>query len=112
MSKLMSTVHSDALTQTIPRVRTADAKEPSDGPVLVKGWVRTVRKQKSLAFVEVNDGSNVGGIQCVVTFDGIEEETKNGTLYNAFGFGKGKTLVCLNTAKVIPLSRPLKSWTK
>lgn len=62
----------------IPRIKTADAIVPSDGPVLVKGWVRTVRKQKTLAFVEVNDGSNLGGIQCVASFDSIDEETKQG----------------------------------
>lgn len=65
-------------TDIIPRVKTADAKEPSDGPVAVKGWVRTVRKQKTLAFVEVNDGSNMGGIQCVLSFDAIDDETQKG----------------------------------
>ena len=64
----------------IPRVKAVDAKESTDGnPVLIKGWVRTVRKQKTLAFVEVNDGSNMKGIQCVLSFDGIDEETKKGT---------------------------------
>jgi asparaginyl-tRNA synthetase len=45
---------------------------------MIKGWVKTVRKQKTLAFVEVNDGSNLGGIQCVLSFDAIDEETKEG----------------------------------
>lgn len=61
---------------TAPRIKTADATSPSDGPITVKGWVRTVRKQKTLAFVEVNDGSNLGGIQCVLPFDNIDDETK------------------------------------
>lgn len=43
---------------------------------MVKGWVRTVRKQKTLAFVEVNDGSNLGGIQCVLSFEDIDELTR------------------------------------
>jgi len=61
----------------IPRVKAVDAKESTDGsPVLVKGWVRTVRKQKTLAFVEVNDGSNMKGIQCVLSFDAIDEQTQ------------------------------------
>ena len=65
----------------IPRVKTVDAKEASDGnPVLIKGWVRTVRKQKTLAFVEVNDGSNMNGIQCVLSFDSIDEQTQKGTV--------------------------------
>jgi asparaginyl-tRNA synthetase len=59
-----------------PRVKTADAKQATDGaPVTIKGWVRTLRKQKTLAFVEVNDGSSLAGIQCVVSFDGVDETT-------------------------------------
>lgn len=42
----------------------------------IKGWVRTVRKQKTLAFVEVNDGSDLKGIQCVLLFDTISADTK------------------------------------
>lgn len=67
-----------AITESgiIPRLKTCDASSPSEGPVVVKGWVRTIRKQKTLAFVEVNDGSNLGGIQCVLPFDQIDEDTK------------------------------------
>lgn len=65
-------------TKIIPRVKAADATEPTDSPVVIKGWVRTVRKQKTLAFVEVNDGSNLAGIQCVLTFDDIDDESRKG----------------------------------
>lgn len=58
------------------RVKTVDAV-PSEEEVVVKGWVRTVRKQKTLAFVEVNDGSSLSGIQCVLPFDQIDDESKN-----------------------------------
>eukprot|EP00978_Attheya_sp_CCMP212_P040915 scaffold228404_cov55-Attheya_sp.AAC.2 len=58
------------------RVKTADAV-PSEETVSVKGWVRTVRKQKTLAFVEVNDGSSLAGIQCVLSFDTIDEASMN-----------------------------------
>ena len=57
---------------TLKRVKTANAA-PSDDPVVVKGWVRTIRKQKTLAFVEVNDGSALSGIQCVLGFDQLSE---------------------------------------
>ena len=59
------------------RVKTADA-QVSDDQVSIKGWVRTVRKQKTLAFVEVNDGSSMGGIQCVLPFDDVDEATMKG----------------------------------
>lgn len=32
----------------------------------VRGWVRTVRDQKSFAFIEVNDGSTLGNLQVIV----------------------------------------------
>ena len=71
----MSTVAADATTAR--RVKTAEA-EVSDEQVSIKGWVRTVRKQKTLAFVEVNDGSNLSGIQCVLPFDSVDEDTMKG----------------------------------
>lgn len=66
-----------AAAVTAPRIKTANAVQPTDGAsVTVKGWVRTLRKQKTLAFVEVNDGSNLAGIQCVVALDAIDEESR------------------------------------
>jgi len=59
----------------LKRVKAANAT-PSDEVVSIKGWVRTVRKQKTLAFVEVNDGSSLSGIQCVLPFDDIDEASK------------------------------------
>lgn len=34
--------------------------------LVVKGWVRTVRDQKAFAFVDLNDGSSLTGLQIVV----------------------------------------------
>ena len=34
--------------------------------VTVSGWVRSVRASREIAFIVLNDGSNLGGIQCVV----------------------------------------------
>eukprot|EP00466_Bigelowiella_natans_P002163 jgi/Bigna1/58455/fgenesh1_pm.93_\ len=34
--------------------------------VVIKGWVRTLRAQKQLAFMEINDGSSFSGIQVVI----------------------------------------------
>ena len=39
---------------------------PVGADVVVLGWVRTVRLSKSVAFVEINDGSCMGNIQVVV----------------------------------------------
>uniref|UniRef100_A0A1D1ZCD0 asparagine--tRNA ligase n=1 Tax=Anthurium amnicola TaxID=1678845 RepID=A0A1D1ZCD0_9ARAE len=37
--------------------------------LVVRGWVRTCRVQRSVTFIEVNDGSCVSNMQCVVNSD-------------------------------------------
>ncbi len=37
--------------------------------ITVKGWVRTVRDQKSFAFIEVNDGSTLSNLQVILNQD-------------------------------------------
>lgn len=41
------------------------ATEPKDA-VTIKGWVRTRRDSKDFSFLEINDGSSFGSLQCVV----------------------------------------------
>jgi asparaginyl-tRNA synthetase len=50
---------------------------PQSG-LLLKGWIRTVRNSKNVSFINLNDGSNMAGIQIVVPGDleGIEEVRK------------------------------------
>jgi len=40
--------------------------------VRVAGWLRTVRNSKEVTFLNVNDGSNLGGIQVVVSADVLQ----------------------------------------
>lgn len=58
------------------RLRVADIKGGEDEgvgrigtEVTVRGWVRTIRVQKTFAFIEVNDGSSLAGLQVVMTPD-------------------------------------------
>lgn len=44
-----------------------------DGDVLIKGWVRTKRGNKNLAFIAVNDGSIIHNIQVVVDVPAFDE---------------------------------------
>lgn len=77
-TKTTTTPSSSSSSSVSPRrVKTNDAKV-SEEQVSIKGWVRTVRKQKTLAFVEVNDGSSMSGIQCVLPFDNVDEDTMKG----------------------------------
>lgn len=56
------------------RIKIKEIKKPEAGKpslvgkeVNIKGWVRTVRGQKSFTFIEVNDGSTLSNLQIVVT---------------------------------------------
>jgi asparaginyl-tRNA synthetase len=41
------------------------ALEPDGREITVKGWIRTKRDTKAAVFLEINDGSRMGNIQCV-----------------------------------------------
>lgn len=43
--------------------------------IVVRGWVRTLRESKNVHFLEVNDGSTLKGIQCVVDTSGAPAAT-------------------------------------
>ena len=52
-----------------PRQGKDQGKSRVGDTVQLRGWVRTVRAQKDVAFIEVNDGSSLSGIQAVVNGD-------------------------------------------
>lgn len=54
-----------ALRRTMVRTLLESDESVVSSPVLVKGWVRTVRGQKTLSFINVNDGSSLQGVQIV-----------------------------------------------
>ncbi len=43
--------------------------------VVVRGWVRTARDSKNVAFIHINDGSTILNIQAVVDYDKISKES-------------------------------------
>ncbi|MBQ2274315.1 MAG: asparagine--tRNA ligase [Clostridia bacterium] len=59
----------------------ADAESFADKKVTVCGWVRTVRVSKSIAFLELNDGSSFKGLQ-VILEEGKLENYKEITSQN------------------------------
>lgn len=48
------------------RIKQILAREKAGGEVTVHGWVRTARHSKDFSFVELNDGSIIHNLQCVV----------------------------------------------
>ncbi len=49
-------------------------KEAPGGEVVAKGWVRTKRGNKNVAFIALNDGSSVNNIQVVCETNNFSEE--------------------------------------
>ena len=41
-------------------------RDQAGGSVTIDGWVRTCRHSKGFSFLEMNDGSTIHNIQCVV----------------------------------------------
>ena len=48
------------------RIKAILQLEPSDAAVKAEGWVRTKRDSKNVCFLEINDGSCLKGLQCVI----------------------------------------------
>jgi asparaginyl-tRNA synthetase len=63
------------------RIKDALAAEREVSELCVKGWVRTVRRSKEVAFLALNDGSCFASIQIVLepTMAGFEEAARLGT---------------------------------
>ncbi|XBJ00928.1 hypothetical protein VPH35_020697 [Triticum aestivum] len=64
----------DAVGEFRRRIRVAEVKGGEDQgaawvgkELTVRGWVRTCRAQRTVTFVEVNDGSCLSNMQCVLT---------------------------------------------
>ena len=58
--------------------------------VVVKGWVRTKRGNKNVAFIALNDGSTINNLQLVVDLQKISEEELKGVTTGACICAKGK----------------------
>ena len=53
----------------IKELKEVDHRSFIDKEIVIKGWVRTVRNQKTFAFIELNDGSTLSNFQIVANAD-------------------------------------------
>lgn len=71
MLKCMNTAFRSLHTarQILPRTIKSVLEDQtiSDAQVSVNGWIRSVRSQKQVSFANINDGSNLKGIQAILT---------------------------------------------
>ena len=99
----MTSILKDTMN-TIKRIEikdlfTEEAKEKVNQLVCVKGWVRTKRGNKAVAFIALNDGSTINNIQVVADVEKFGEDLLkrittgaslrvNGTLVESMGKGQ------------------------
>ena len=87
--------------KAIKRTRISDLlkKSAAGTEVNVRGWVRTRRSSKQVAFVALNDGSTINNVQIVIDVDKFDEElvkqfttgaclSVNGMLVESIGGGQ------------------------
>jgi asparaginyl-tRNA synthetase len=91
------------------RIKIKDLKQPRAGEpsfvgqeVTIKGWVRTVRNQKTFTFVEINDGSTLSNFQIIMNpevrdYEKLLTQLSNGCSISATGTivespGQGQSL--------------------
>ncbi|CAH2078794.1 unnamed protein product [Thlaspi arvense] len=71
----------------------------------IKGWVRTVRSQSSVTFVEINDGSCLSNLQCVVNpdVDGYDQVESGSVLTGAAISVQGTIVASKGTKQKVEL---------
>ena len=87
--------------EAIKRTKISDLlKSTAYGTLVnVRGWVRTRRNSKQVAFVALNDGSTINNVQVVIDVEKFDEEqvklfttgaclSVNGTLVESIGGGQ------------------------
>jgi asparaginyl-tRNA synthetase len=75
----------------------------TDQTVTAKGWVRTKRGNKNVAFIALNDGSTINNIQVVADPNAFDEELMNGITTGACIQVKGKLTESLGAGQAVEI---------
>ncbi|KYQ89298.1 asparagine-tRNA ligase [Tieghemostelium lacteum] len=89
IKKLYNPISTVSLNQVL---NTTSPNLPTE-PTKIKGWIKNIRNQKNISFIEVNDGSDLGGIQVVGNKDAFHQ-LKHGACVEVEGslvMSQGKT---------------------
>lgn len=63
-------------TLSFCNIRSARLEKKQGEAVIVKGWVRSVRNQKHLSFIEVNDGSSQTSLQVIAELESARSQVE------------------------------------
>jgi asparaginyl-tRNA synthetase len=77
--------------------------QPIDNEVLVKGWVRTKRGNKNVAFIALNDGSTINNLQIVVEVATFPEEVLRRITTGACIAAKGKLVKSMGQGQTVEM---------
>ena len=65
-----------------PTIRQLLASPPtSQAPVQINGWIKSIRKQKKVAFAVISDGSSDSGLQAVFTDVNLAKQSVDRHIY-------------------------------
>lgn len=88
---------SSSLAPTIRQLLASPPPLPAAASVTVNGWVKSIRRQKKVAFAVISDGSSDAGLQAVFTNVNLAERCVE---YPVFFWG-----VCTDMCSVLPMVR-------
>jgi asparaginyl-tRNA synthetase len=74
-----------------------------DREILIKGWVRTKRGNKNVAFIALNDGSTINNIQVVVDAQNFDEELLKNITTGSCIAAKGKLVQSMGKGQSVEI---------
>ncbi len=90
--------------ETIVRSKVKDLLKKQPGEkVLAKGWVRTKRGNKNVAFIALNDGSTINNIQIVLNVANFNEELLKSITTGACIWAKGELVASLGSGQAVEI---------
>ncbi len=91
------------IKRTTVKALLADPDKYIGSEVDVKGWVRTRRGNKNVAFIALNDGSSIKNVQIVVDFSKIPEESLKDVTTGASIHVQGQAVASQGKGQVIEI---------
>lgn len=85
------------------KIKDVLALQPVDNEIFVKGWVRTKRGNKNVAFVALNDGSTINNLQIVVEVSNFEEDLLKRITTGACIAAKGKIVKSMGQGQSVEM---------
>lgn len=87
----------------LQKIKDVFSLQPVDNEILVKGWVRTKRGNKNVAFIALNDGSTINNLQIVVEIAAFDEDLLKRITTGACIAAKGKLVKSMGQGQSVEI---------